>query len=283
MKSPVYFISGKYVSVDNAKISVRDLGLVRGFGLFEALRTYQGEPFLLRIHLQRLFRGIKIIGLKSPISLESMEKIIKRLLYVNRIRDGIIRIVLTGGITKLFFPDGEPTLIIMADPLPPFASWQYEKGIKLMTTRFARIHPEIKTTVYFSGVLATMQAVKRGFTEVVYVDKHGAIIEGTTFNVFAVLPGPRLITAKDHILKWGTTADCVIKIAKKLKITVQRTPISQNMLRHAQELFITSANRELIPAIRVDQQRIGNGKPGELTRQLHAAYQDMVQTHINGA
>jgi len=270
-KPPIYFCNGKYVPADQTRISVHDLGLLRGFGLFESLRTYDRKPFLLKPHLERLFRGIRVISLKVPFSQETVSRIIDRLIKMNDFENALIRIILTGGPTSSLLPQEKPTMIVMVDPFHQFPAWQYEKGIALMTTHFFRIHPEIKTTVYFSAVMETVRAVRSGFHEAVYVDHRGAILEGTTFNVFAVLPGPRLVTTEKGVLP-GVTAACVIKLAKRLKIPVQRNPISSTMLRRADELFITSSNRELIPVIRVDKKRIGNGKPGVITRQLHRTY-----------
>jgi len=268
---PIYFCGGRYVSADEARVSVHDLGLARGFGLFESLRTYGGKPFLLREHLNRFFVAVKQVGLRSPLGKTGIVDVIRRLLRKNDFDESLVRIILTGGISSGLLPKDHPTLIILVDPFHPFPEWQYEKGVKLMSSPSARIHPEIKSTVYFSAVVATMRAARHGFHEVVYVDEKNAILEGTTFSVFAVLTGPRLVTPRDGVLP-GITADYVINLAKKLGIAVERRPISRRMLRQARELFITSSNRELIPAARVDRLRIGNGRPGPVTRQLHQAY-----------
>ncbi len=252
-------------------ISVHDLGLIRSFGLFESVRTYGDKPFLLEAHLKRLFGAAKQVGLKPPLNRDAMARVIGSLLRKNDFNESLVRIILTGGLAQGLLPQKQPTLIILVDRLHPFPDWQYEKGIKLMSTPLFRIHPGIKSTVYFSAVVETMRAMRRGFDEVVYVDEDGAILEGTTFSVFAVLPGPRLVTPKDDVLQ-GITAECVIQLARRLKIPVERHPISPRMLRQAHELFITSSNRELIPAVCVDRLKIGNGQPGPVTRQLHQAY-----------
>ena len=162
----------------------------------------------------------------------------------------------------------------MTDPLHPFPAWQYEKGIKLMTTPTFRIHPDIKSTVYFSAVFESARADRTGFTEVAYVDSKGAILEGSTFNVIAVLSGPKLVTAKEGVLA-GVTIRCVLECARKLKIPVVRSSITPQMIRGAKEMFITSSNRELIPVRQVDQIKIGSGMPGPITQQLHDEYRSL--------
>ncbi|MBI4026266.1 MAG: aminotransferase class IV [Verrucomicrobia bacterium] len=276
---PFYFCNGAYLRADHATISVGDLGLIRGFGLFESLRTYGGKPFLLAEHLDRLFHAAKTVGLKPPMRRHGIARVVRRLLKKNRFAESLIRIVMTGGPSSALLPLGPPTLIVMADEFHPFPPWQYEKGISLMTTPLARIHPEIKSTVYFSAVVAAAQAGRRGFTEAVYVDRKGALLEGTTYNVFAVLPGPRLITPREGVLP-GITADCVIALARKSELPVERRPLSRSMLRRAREMFITSSNREVIPVIRVDRVRIGDGIPGGVTQQLHAAYRAVAQNRL---
>lgn len=273
--SPIYLCNGKYVAADRASVPVHDLGLVRGFGLFEAVRTYDGKPFLFDAHLRRLFGAMKTVGISLPFSRAEFAEKILRLVKKNGPGEALIRIVITGGPAPSLLPQGNPSWIVMVDPLHPFPSWQYEKGIALMTAPFSRIFPSIKTTCYIGAVQETVRAVRRGFAEAVYVDRRGAILEGTTYSVFAVLPGPRLVTPEAGVLP-GITAECVIKLAQKPGISVQRTPISTTMLRRADEMFITSSNRELIPVIRVDRLRIANGKPGPVTRRLHIEYQKLM-------
>ncbi len=272
----IYFCNGKYLPAHRATISVHDLGLLRGFGLFEALRTYDGQPFLLKAHLDRLFHGAKAIGLKSPLTHSNFKKVITRLLRKNHFDESLIRIILTGGPSDGFLPQKKPTVVILVDPFHPFPSWQYQKGISLMTAPAGRILPEIKSTIYFAAVMQTMKAVRWGFTEVVYVDEQGALLEGTTYNVFAVLAGSRLVTPQNGILA-GITAACVLNIARRLHIPVLRKPITPRFLRQSKELFITSSNRELISVIRVNHMRIGNGRPGPVTQQIHMAYQKLTQ------
>lgn len=276
-KHPIYYVNGRYVPAHRAVIPIQDLGLTRSFALFDSLRTYDLKPFLLKPHLDRLFAGAKKVGLQPPLSQKQFETIIQKLIKKNGNQDVLIRIYLTGGLTRSILPLGKPSVIILTDPLHPFPEWQYEKGIKLMTTSAVRIHPEIKSTVYFSAVFESVRASRSGFTEVAYVNSKGAILEGSTFNVVAILPGPKLVAAQEGVLA-GVTIRCVLDLARKLKIPIQRSPITLQMMRRAKEMFITSSNRELIPVRQVDRLKIGNGKPGPLTAALHRAYRLLIQT-----
>lgn len=277
LKQPTYFCNGKYLPADQATLSVRDLGICRGFGVFESVRTYNGIPFRLNPHLDRLFGSIRKTGLKSPWTQQMLTRIINQLLRKNRFKESLIRIIVTGGLTNSMLPTGKPSLVVLVDPMHLFPPAMYQKGIRMMSTSLSRIHPDIKSTVYFSAVIKSVEAVRRGFQEVVYLDHQKSILEGTTFNVFAVLPGPRLVTARENVLP-GITATCVLEIAKKLKIPVQRSPISIGTLKRAKELFITSSNRELIPVVQLDRQKISNGKPGPMTQLLHREYLKVVES-----
>lgn len=278
-RDPVYYCNGQYLPASEAKLSVSDLGVIRGFGLFESLRTYAGHPFLLEAHLKRLWKAVRFTHLQVPVTQDALAGIVRRLIRRNGSGDLLIRIILTGGWSSSIVPQKRGSVIVMVDPLHRFPAWQYQQGIALMTTHYARILPHIKTTVYFAAVMETARARRRGFEEVVYLDGQGALIEGTTFNVFAVLPGPRLVTPKEGVLA-GITGDCVMRLARQAGLPVDRRPIRPSDLQRAREMFITSSNRELIPAIRVDARRIGNGRPGDLTRLLHSKYKALVAKEI---
>ncbi len=277
-RDPFYYCNGSIVRASRASLNVRDLGVIRGFGLFESLRTYGGKPFLLGKHLDRLFRAARLIQLPLPLNRKRFETLTFRLLRKNAFPDALIRIIVTGGPAPSLVPQGKTSVVILVDPFHPFPPGQYQKGIALMTAPFSRIRPEVKSTIYFGAVLSHRKALARGCQEAVYVDSKGSILEGTTYSVCAVLPGPRLIIPEESVLP-GITAECVIRIARQQHIPVERRPITRAMGRQALEMFITSSNRELIPVVKVDRQRIGNGKPGPVTQELHAEYREMVRKH----
>ncbi len=277
MKShePVYFFNGRYVPRSEVRLPVNDLGVMRGFALFESLRTYEGRPFLLHEHVRRLRRAGARVGLKCPYSESQIAGIVDRLFRKNRFSDLLVRILITGGESRRMFPERKPVVVIMADPFHPFPAWQYEKGLDLMSIPFSRIEPDLKSTCYFSAVHGTARAVKHGFAEAVYALPNGDLLEGTTFNLFALMPGGRLVTPRENVLA-GVTADCVLKIVRRQGLKVERRPMSRRMLRQAAEMFITSSNREIIPVVRVDHQRVGGKAPGPVTRQIHTAYRRLI-------
>lgn len=275
-REPLYFLDGRVVPAREARVPVLDLSVMRGFALFESLRTYGGRPFLLGRHLDRLLREARHVGMRCPHSRAGIVRIVDRLLRRNRFPEALVRILLTGGASPKLVPAGRPTFAVLVDPLHAFPAWQYAKGIALMSIPFERAFPEMKTTNYFAAVWGTMRAQRRGFHEIVYARENGDLLEGSTFNLFVVLPGPRLVTPREDVLA-GVTSGCVIDLARKSKLPVERRAIRPADLGRAREAFITSSNREVIPVRRVDGRVIGEGKPGPVTRQLHAAYRSFAQ------
>ena len=267
----LFNVDGKLIRADQATVSVQDLGFSRGYGAFESIRTYQKIPFRLEAHLKRLKLTAALIHLKLPSTLMEIKKRIFATLKANSFSESLIKIYVTGGISSGFTPQKKGTVIIWIEPFHNFPSWQYTKGISLYTTSLVRSFPEAKSTSYLSGVVATLEAKKKNFDEAVFVNDKGAILEGTTFNVFAI-KNKTLITPKKHILL-GITAQEVIRLAKKEKFTLICRPLSSSDIKTCSELFITSSNRELIPVRNVNQTQIGNGKPGAQTRRLHQLYQ----------
>ncbi|MEZ5405344.1 MAG: aminotransferase class IV [Verrucomicrobiia bacterium] len=270
---PFFNINGKLIRSDRAQLPIQDLTFSRGYGAFESIRTYQKIPFRLEAHLQRLKQTATLIHLKLPCSLAEIKKRVFKTLQTNSFPESLIKIYITGGISSGFIPEKAGSVIIWIEPFKAFPAWQYQKGISLYTTPLTRSFPEAKSTSYLSGVTATIEARKKGFDEAVFVDNQNAILEGSTFNVFAI-KNKQVITPEKNILI-GITTQEVIKLIKKEGLKLVRKPISLALLKNCSELFITSSNREIIPAIRVNRIKIGNGKPGPITQCLHQLYQKL--------
>lgn len=269
-KPAKYWIDGQLVRADRAAIPVTDLVMTRGYGAFEALRTYEGNPFLLEEHLRRLEKTCALLGLKCPLRRKEFAAAARETLRANSFPESLIRFYVTGGDASGFLPEGKERLLILVSPVRPFPAWQYERGIAMKTTALSRSIPAAKTVDYTVGIRETMRAVREGFQEVAFRDRRGGLLEGTQFSIFAVL-GRTLVTPEEGVLP-GCTGNQVMKLARREGWTIRRTAISPAMLRKASELFITSTTRELLPVVRVDEQRIGDGRPGPVRQHLHARF-----------
>lgn len=262
-----HYLNGRWVDSQNLKISAFDLSVLRGFGVFDFLRTYHRKPFLLKDHLDRLFNSAKILGIKIPKTKKEIEKIVFEGIKKNPKEELNIRLLVTGGIGLDSVTPGQPSLIVIFTEVVEYPKEYYQKGVKVITYPAERIFPTVKSLNYLSGIVALQKAKKEKAVEAIYIDKNGRILEGTTSNFFAVI-NDQLITPKEEIL-FGITRKVVIDLAKKLKIPVKEENLYLSQIKNFSEAFITASNKEIMPVVRIDENiTIGSGQVGKITKKL---------------
>jgi len=263
------YFNGKIIPEDKAKIDLRDIGLLRGYGIFESLRTYNGKPFLLLAHYNRFKKSAQSLNIKLPVSFKILQKIISQLLQKNKFSGASIKIVLTGGIARgLKYNPSSPTFFVLTEKLPGLPKSIYGSGVKLITQSFQRDLPKIKSTNYLFTVSQNNRLKKENAFELLFINGD-KILESSTGNFFMFL-GDDLITPKENILP-GVTRDFILKIASK-KFKVKEREIEQKELENADECFITGSHKEIIPVIQIDNKKIGNAKVGPKTKELMRLY-----------
>ena len=182
----VFYIDGEYIDASSAGLPATDLSILRGFGVFDYLRTYGGVPFQLSAHLRRLQRSATLIELACPWDIEQLAEIVIETLRRNPFDEAGIRIVLTGGDSPNgFMPGGDSRLLVMVTPLHTLPAAAHERGAAVATVEQGRVLPEAKTINYIPGIIAQRKAERRvpGAIDAIYaVD--GKIIEGTRSNTF---------------------------------------------------------------------------------------------------
>ena len=271
MTQPICYLNGKYVPFDQACLPLNDLGIVRGYGVFDFLRTYNGVPFKLREHVQRLQNSAKLIGLSLPWSTAEIAEITQNTLTHNHLPEANIRIVVTGGASADFItPLGQPSLMVIVTPVSQYPQEYYEQGIKVITVPIERFIPKAKSLNYISAIGALQQAKQTNAVEALYVNSQGEVLEGTTTNFF-VFRGSQLITPKEGILN-GITRDVILELAKD-RFEIVEQSIAYSQLNHCDEAFITSSTKEIMPVVQIDELHISQGKPGENTQNLMHLFQ----------
>lgn len=266
MTQPICYLNGDYIPFDQACLPLNDLGIVRGYGVFDFLRTYNGVPFKLREHVERLQNSSKLIGLSLPWSTEEIEAIAQATLGHNNLPEANIRIVVTGGSSVDFItPPKRPSLMVIVTPVSEYPRDYYEQGVKVITVRAERIVPTAKTLNYISAITALQQAKQVDAVDALYVNQQDCVLEGTTTNFF-VFRGSQLITPKEGILN-GITRDVVLELAKN-QFEIVEQPIYYSELSQFDEAFITSTNKEIMPVFQIDELPIGKGKTGKSTQGL---------------
>lgn len=274
----VFYINGEYIEAGSASISATDLAILRGFGVFDFLRTYGGTPFQLGAHLRRLQRSAALIDLHCPWDIEELAEIVLETLRRNSYDESGIRIVLTGGDSPNgFMPSGDSRLLVMATPLHDYPSTAYEQGAAVATVEQQRLMPEAKTINYIPGITAQIKAQKRvpAAIDAIYT-ADGKVIEGTRSNIFAHKDG-RWITPNDGLLLGITRAE-VIKLLDKIG-QLEFRDITLEEFYAADEVVLTSSTKEIVPIVTVDDVSIGSGMPGENSKRLMQQWLEMTDAY----
>lgn len=273
IQSNIFYIDGEYIEDRTATLPVSDLAVVRGYGVFDFLRTYNGQPFHLEAHLQRLQRSAEIIDLELPWTLDEIKAIVLETLSRNDHAESNVRIVVTGGTSDDYItPNGTPRLMVMVTPARKLPESWYTDGAKIITEPTERYLPGSKSLNYIPAIRALKHARAADAIEAIYSDREGRVLEGTTTNLFAFF-GDVLVTPNDGILP-GITRSVVLEIAEG-HYGIQLRDIQREELLRADEVFITASNKQIVPIVRVDDAVIADGRPGTHTRhlmELFAAY-----------
>ena len=281
MGNLVYYVNGQYVAADQAALGLNDLGIVRGYGVFDLLRTYDGKLFKLHEHVLRLERSAALIGLELPWSTAEIEAIARATYMRNAIANATIRIIVTGGAADDFMtPQQRPTLIVMVNPIGIPAPEQQSHGVKVITTRIERMMPTVKSLNYITAIMAMQAARRVGAVEAIYRTADDRITEGTRANFF-ILRDKRLITPQTDVLG-GITRDVVLEIAGD-DFEVVEAPLFYADLAMCDEAFLTSSTKEILPVTQIDDLTIGQGKPGPNTRKLIELFSAYVQLNADRA
>lgn len=270
-----WYIGGQWVHPDKATISINDVAVLRGYSVFESLRTYDRRPFHLALHMERLYRSARLIEMEIPWKSEQIAKIVLEVTERNTYRHASIRLLVTGGESDDgILPSGDPLLVVLVTPLGERDMQRFAKGCRLITTKLVRNAPEAKTANYIAAVRALKEAVRRDATDALFVNERDHVLEATRSNFF-IFRGDTLITPHRGILV-GITRNVVLELARN-RFIIEERPILLEELALADEAFITSSSKEITPVVQIDDHIIGDGKPGRRTYQLEQLFIEMVE------
>ncbi|MEJ8303014.1 aminotransferase class IV [Saccharibacillus sacchari] len=283
-------LNGQIVSAAAASVSVMDHGLMYGMGLFETFRTYNGEPFLLERHLQRMEQGATELGIAWDIEADGLRAEIASLLKANRLNEAYIRLTLTAGEDEMGLPSGplyeSPTRIVYIKELPKSPESWYTEGRTLQVLRTPRNTPEgaqrLKSLHYMNGILGRRElggiSGSQG-AEGLMLTREGYIAEGIVSNLFFVKNGRLHTPTLDTGILPGITRAFVLELAAKNGIKAEEGTYTLGDLQQADEIFLTGSVQEIVPVrllrgldADVPESIIGEGRPGELTLKLTEHY-----------
>lgn len=270
-----WYRDGEWVHPNEATISIHDLAVLRGYSAFEALRTYNRRPFYLAEHLERLYRSAALIDLEIPCARGEIAGVVREIIARNPYRHASIRMLVTGGESDDgIMATGRPKLIMMISPLGERDPQRFARGVSLIITRLQREVPQAKTSNYTAAVRALKEAARRSADDALFVNARDHVQEATRSNFF-LFRGDTLVTPRAEILP-GITRNVVLDLARG-RFPIEERPILLRELALADEAFITSSSREIVPVVRVDAQSIGQGVPGPRTTELQQRFITMVE------
>jgi branched-chain amino acid aminotransferase len=280
------WLNGEVTPLEDAKTSVADHSFLYGDGLFEGIRIYHHKVFKLDEHLDRLYHGIKYLNYKMTITQPQLRQIILDTCKKSDMDAGYIRLNVTRGTGLGLDPkniDQQPNVMVMINSLALYPESAYETGLDVVTTSFKTIpadalDPRLKCIgKYASNILAKQEANTRGAGEGLMLNHQGELAECTGDNIFLIQNGViRTPDPASGILK-GVTRDTVIDLARGTGIKVEECKLTPFDLYSADEAFLTGTAAEVIPMVTIDGRNIGDGQPGQITKQLIELYRK--ETH----
>jgi D-alanine transaminase len=274
------FLNGDYLPADEAKVSVFDRGFLLGDGVYEVIPVYNSLPFRMPEHMLRLQRSLDGVRMTNPYSDDEWNEIINRLVEENGGGDQAIYLQVTRGVAPRdhVFPEGiTPTAFVMSNPIKAMPAAYKQEGIKAITVDDIRWSQcDIKAITLLPNSLLRTQAQDAGAQEAILI-RDGDMTEGSASNSYAVIDGVIYTAPKDEKVLPGITRDLVLEIAEHAGIPVSETPVSVEQLKQADEIWISSSTREVLPVTRLDGAVVGTGEPGPVWQQVDDLYQQYKQ------
>lgn len=273
------YLNGNYLPLDEARISPMDRGFLFGDGAYEVIPVYSRRPFRLQQHLERLERTLAALQLANPLSKEQWAEVVQRLVDDHGSEDQGVYLQVTRGAAPVrdqAFPRPAvaPTVFAYADRLPtPSAELLATGGTALTAEDFRWLRCDLKTVSLVANVLLRQLSAAAGCTETILL-RDGLVMEGSASNVLVVQDGVILAPPKSNLILPGVTYDVVLELAAAKGIPTQVRPVAEAELRGADEVWVTSSTKEVLPITRIDDAPVADGRPGPLAARMNALYQD---------
>ena len=289
-------VNGRVSDQEHAAISVFDHGFLYGEGIYETLRTYNGQPFLFDRHMTRLRKSADMLALEVPLSDAAIDARFRDTMEAAGLgdspeREAYIRILITRGIGELTYDPAAcptPSVVVIVKPNVDPPRDVFEKGVKVALVPVVRNHPGsvnplIKSNNLLNNALAMQQAIRQGAFEAVMRNHRGEISECSQSNVFVVRGGTAYTPPLDAGLLAGITREFLFEVARTLGVPMVEAALRDDDLLAADEAFLTGTTREVVPVVVVDDHRIGSGHPGPVTRALLEGFRREAERLTGGA
>lgn len=271
---------GQLINRSEASVDIEDRGYQFGDGVYEVIRVYNGKMFTSKEHLQRLFESGKKIGMDIPYGLDEIKAMLEDLIQANNLTLGTVYLQVTRGVAPRnhMFPS--------SDVKPMFVAYTREvarpeenmmNGVKTISVEDIRwLLCDIKSLNLLGNLLAKQKAADAGCFEAIQ-HRNGTVTEGSLSNVSIVVDGVVKTHPANHLILNGISRQVMLKTCEKAGIPFAEKSYTLDELKNADEVFLTGTTVEVMPIIEVDGQRIGNGKPGEITKKLQELFKAEIE------
>jgi D-alanine transaminase len=282
MVAVMVYLNGDFVPVEAAMVSVMDRGFLFGDGVYEVIPVYSRKPFRLEQHLKRLQDSLDGIRLVNPKTDAEWTQTIWQMIEQEDYEDQSLYLQITRGAdgkrNHAFPATVRPTVFMMAEPLVTPSAQQREHGVAAVTAADIRwLRCDLKTTALLANCLLRQQAIDAGCVETLLF-RDGCLSEGAASNIFAVRDGVVLAPIKNHLMLPGVTYDVVLELAAQHGLRAEVRDVREEEVRTADELWLTSSTKEVLPIVMLDDKPVGKGIPGPVFHAMHRWYQDFKAT-----
>jgi D-alanine transaminase len=287
MQAQTVYLNGEFTPIEEARIPVLDRGFIFGDGVYEVIPVYSGYPFRLVQHLERLQKSLDAIKLANPMTLARWSQLVRKMAKLHPTwKDQAVYIQVTRGVAKrdhAFPSHAEPTVFLMSNALSVPDRKHVAEGVACITATDNRwLRCDIKSTSLLGNVLMRQRAAEVGCIETIMF-RDGFLSEASSSNVFVVLGKQIAAPPNNHLVLPGTTNDVVMELARKAKMPLVLREVTEDEVRAADEIWLTSATKEVLGVTRLDGKPVGSGKPGPAYKRMYKLYQDYKRTVMRRA
>jgi D-alanine transaminase len=275
------YLNGRFMPAEEARIPVLDRGFIFGDGVYEVIPVYSGYPFRMEQHLKRLQSSLDAIRLANPLSMAQWSRLVRRMIALNEGKDQAVYLQVTRGVAKrdhAFPAAATPTVFMMSNPMSVPPRKLVSGGCACVSATDNRwLRCDIKSTSLLGNVLMRQRAAEAGCLETIMF-RDGFLSEASSSNVLVVHGKTVAAPPNNHLVLPGTTNDVVIELVRKARIPLQLREIPEDEVRCADEIWLTSATKEVLAVTRLDDKPVGSGRPGPVFRRVYKLYQAYKRT-----
>lgn len=274
------YLNGQWMPIEDAKIPVLDRGFIFGDGIYEVIPVYRRKPFRGQGHMQRLARSLAAVEIPNPYTEARWMELIAEIIARQPFENQAVYFQVTRGVAKrdhAFPKESTPTVFMMSNPLATPSDETYAKGVSCVTATDNRwLRCDIKSTSLLGNVLMRQFAADRDAIETIMF-RDGLLTEASASNVLIVKGGIIASPQKDNLILPGITLDATIDLARESGLPLEMRPITEAEVRNADEVWLSSSTKEVLPVTQLDGKPVGHGdgagKPGPMLAKMRAAYQ----------